>query len=181
MIADSEVELAWIDRDTPVHDIEQYGSLSTQFMPVIVAELSQRQRRATQEAVAKERALERLHSAEQMTTLGQLAAGIAHELNNAIGVVSSKTERLESLFMELLEEVHPEASQFFDFGLLFGQKSHPVKRASVEPCLKSSINCRKTLRESWQEQCQPMNFQPIGLEIPTWRFVTGRWGVICMI
>lgn len=24
--------------------------------------------------------------------------------------------------MELLEEVHPEASQFFDFGLLFGQK-----------------------------------------------------------
>ncbi|ELU9847902.1 cyclic nucleotide-binding domain-containing protein [Vibrio cholerae] len=122
VIADSEVELAWIDRDTPVQDVEQYGSLSTQFMPVIVAELSQRQRRATQEAVAKERALERLYSAEQMTTLGQLAAGIAHELNNAIGVVSSKTERLEALFMELLEEVHPEASQFFDFGLLFGQK-----------------------------------------------------------
>lgn len=76
VIADSEVELAWIDRDTPVQDVEQHGSLSTQFMPVIVAELSQRQRRATQEAVAKERALERLYSAEQMTTLGQLAAAL---------------------------------------------------------------------------------------------------------
>ncbi|MCG6418361.1 histidine kinase, partial [Vibrio fluvialis] len=77
---------------------------------------------AMQESVAKEKALERLHTAEQMTTLGQLAAGIAHELNNAIGVVSSKTERLETLFLELLEEVHPEASQFFDFGLMHGQK-----------------------------------------------------------
>ncbi len=122
VIAQTDVELGWIDRHTPVIEPQQFGPLSTQFMPVIVAELSRRQRRAMQEAVAKEKALERLHMAEQMTTLGQLAAGISHELNNAIGVVSSKTERLESLFIELLHEVHPEASQFFDFGLLYGQK-----------------------------------------------------------
>lgn len=121
-MAETDVELAWIDRSTTVLDEKEFGPLTAQFTPVIVNELSRRQRRATQESLAKERALERLHSAEQMTTLGQLAAGIAHELNNAIGVVSSKSERLEILFMELLEEVHPEASQFFDFGLLYGQK-----------------------------------------------------------
>ncbi|WP_165311508.1 ATP-binding protein [Vibrio ziniensis] len=122
VIAQTDVTLSWIDRHCEAVEEIKYGSLSTQFMPVMVAELNRRQRRAHQEAVAKEKALEKLHTAEQMTTLAQLAAGISHELNNAIGVVSSKSERLESLFMELLEEVHPEASQFFDYGLMHGQK-----------------------------------------------------------
>lgn len=121
VIAKTEVRLAWIDKATPAVQPEKLGPLSAQFMPVMVNELSRRQRRATQEAVAKEKALQQLHTAEQMTTLGQLAAGIAHELNNAIGVVSSKTERLQQELLELLEEVHPEASQYFDFGLLQGQ------------------------------------------------------------
>ncbi|EHA1204953.1 MULTISPECIES: sensor histidine kinase [Vibrio] len=122
VIAQTDVELAWIQRDTPAVEEATYGPLTTQFMPVMVNELSRRQRRAMQEALAKEKALQKLHTAEQMTTLGQLAAGIGHELNNAIGVVSSKSERLETVIMELLEEVHPEASQFFDFGLMQGQK-----------------------------------------------------------
>lgn len=121
VMAKSEVTLAWIDRNTPAVEVEEFGPLTTQFMPVIVNELSRRQRRATQEAVAKEKVLQRLHNAEQMTTLGQLAAGLAHELNNAIGVVSSKAERLETIILELLEELHPEANQFFDIGLLAGQ------------------------------------------------------------
>ncbi|TMX43568.1 histidine kinase [Vibrio rotiferianus] len=122
VIAQSDVELAWIERHTPVVAEEEFGPLTAQFMPVIVNELSRRQRRATQEALEKEKALQKLHTAEQMTTLGQLAAGIAHELNNAIGVVSSKSERLETVIMELLEEIHPEASQFFDYGLMQGQR-----------------------------------------------------------
>ncbi|OLQ88328.1 histidine kinase [Vibrio panuliri] len=123
VIAKTNAKLAWIDRHIPPVEQETFGPLTAQFTPVIVNELSRRQWRATQEALAKEKVLKKLYLAEQMTTLGQLAAGLAHELNNSIGVVSSKSERLEHIVVTLLEALHPEASEFFDHGLLNGQKS----------------------------------------------------------
>lgn len=145
VVAKSQVKLAWIDQTTEPVEEESYGPLTAQFMPVIVNELSRRQRRATQEAVAKEKALQKLNLAEQMTTLGQLAAGIAHELNNAIGVVSSKSERLEGVIMELLEEVHPEASQFFDYGLIQGQKTSSSEARKRGKLFEEKYNLDKTL------------------------------------
>ncbi len=128
------MELAWIDLATPVVEPDKYGPLTSQFIPVIVSELSRRQKRVMKEAIAKEKALQKLHSAEQMTTLGQLAAGIAHELNNAVGVLSSKTERMQNIVVDLLQELHPDANSFLIQGLTQGQtaSSQQVRQRAKE-------------------------------------------------
>ncbi len=134
VVAKTDVELAWIDNTTPAVDADTHGSLIEQFMPLMVSELSRRQQRATLGAVERQKALQKLHSAEQMTTLGQLAAGIAHELNNAVGVLSSKADRMYSVLLQLVEETNPQASAFIDQGLIFGQSlssSEVRKRAKV--------------------------------------------------
>ena len=42
VIAKTDVELAWIDKDTPAEDERKFGPLTAQFTPVIVNELSRR-------------------------------------------------------------------------------------------------------------------------------------------
>ncbi len=49
--------------------------------------------------------------------------------------------------MTLLEEVHPEASQFFDFGLMQGQKYRLVKRESAVVISKNIMGCLKMARD----------------------------------
>ncbi|MDP2571246.1 ATP-binding protein [Vibrio penaeicida] len=137
VVSRSPSVLAWIDNDTRPIDEDSLGSLTQQFTPVILNELSRRQKRAMQESVEKEQVLTQLHTAEQMTTLGQLAAGISHELNNAVGVLSSKTERLQDVILALLEELHPGASQFVDAGLMKGQN---VGSAEVRARAKEIID-----------------------------------------
>jgi len=123
VIAEIDSELAWIDLNTEAKEPETYGSFSEQFMPVMVHELAQRQMMTGMQALAKEKALQKLYAAEQMTTLGQLAAGIAHELNNAVGVLSSKTEGLQGAICQFLQENKPEVSPFIDLGICTGQSS----------------------------------------------------------
>ncbi len=79
VVAEKDSEIAWIDLLTQPVEPETYGSLAEQFMPVMVHELARRQMLTGIEALEKEKALQKLYSSEQMRTLGQLAAGIAHE------------------------------------------------------------------------------------------------------
>ncbi len=148
VIAKTEVELAWIDTKTTAIEPEYYGTMAAQFTPVIVRELSRRQIHVIREAVAKEEVLQKLYTAEQMTTLGQLAAGIAHELNNAVGVLSSKTERIQQVVTQLLEELHPDASSFLELGLLQGQfaGSSEVRKRAKE--LQQELGISRELAKS---------------------------------
>ncbi len=122
VVAKTRTELAWIDRTISAVDEASLGPLSSQFMPVILDELSRRQRRTAQEAISKEAALKKLYSAEQMSMLGQLAAGLAHEMNNAVAVVSSKSGHLRQELEQMLYQNDESAQNFFSSGLHQGQK-----------------------------------------------------------
>ncbi|MEC6815759.1 ATP-binding protein [Photobacterium toruni] len=121
VVAEKDSEIAWIDLSTQAVEPEHYGSLAEQFMPVMVHELATRQMLTGIAALEKEKALQKLYATEQMTTLGQLAAGIAHELNNAIGVISSKTENIQLAISQFIENNQPQMTPFLQHGIDHGQ------------------------------------------------------------
>ncbi|MGL5605663.1 MAG: sensor histidine kinase [Plesiomonas sp.] len=121
VVAETDAELAWIDLRTAPVDRERFGSLTEQFMPVIVEELQRRQWRLSQMAREREAANRRLHLAEKLSTLGQLAAGLAHELNNAVGVLARKSDYLSDVMRHLLNDRSPTLISWFDQGREQGQ------------------------------------------------------------
>lgn len=92
IVAVEDAEVAYIDDTTPAEDEETYGPLEQQFIPVLVHELAARNSRIFTQVSEKEEAVRLLQRAEMAATLGQLSAGIAHELNNAVGVISRRTD-----------------------------------------------------------------------------------------
>lgn len=114
--------LAWIDDNTKPVEPEIYGSINEQFMRVIIDELFWRQMRLRKMSTDRERVMKQLSEAERLSMLGQLAAGIAHELNNAVSVINSSSLRLSELFQKLLQEYEPDLVDWFERGCKEGQK-----------------------------------------------------------
>ena len=117
----SDGEVAWISRSTPPVNPEQHGSLLTQFVPLIIEELQNRQARLAQTTQERDTALHRLHLAEKLSTLGQLSAGLAHELNNAIGVILRTSDQLASALDSHLRRAMPDDVAWFERGVRQGQ------------------------------------------------------------
>ncbi len=92
--ADEDACLYYIDTETAVLDVADYGDLAQQFMPVILDELSTRQMRLIESSHTREMALQAALEAKELAVLGQLSAGIAHELNNALSVITGNSHTL---------------------------------------------------------------------------------------
>ncbi|MFO0506787.1 MAG: ATP-binding protein, partial [Chryseotalea sp.] len=88
VIADTNVRLSYIERSDPVVENDMFA---TDFLPVIVNEIYLRQTLTQQMSREKQAAIQKLYESEKMILLGQLAAGLAHELNNAIGILERNT------------------------------------------------------------------------------------------
>lgn len=130
----SEGEVSWIDNDTPPVNPAEYGGISEQFMSVILKELIHRQLTLHKTAQERESAMRRVHLSENLSTLGRLSAGIAHELNNAVGVLGRSADHLQSVLEEQLRRNHPEESEWFERGAQVGQQvgSDVVRRRGKE-------------------------------------------------
>lgn len=141
-VAEVECHIAYIDLNTQAEDKYQYGSLIEQFNPVIVNALVNRQLRSSRAAIEKQRTQRRLIQAEKMSTLGQLSAGLAHELNNSIGVLARKSEYISNFFQAYLKEHESKQYSFFHSGLDDGQllNSSDIRKRSKEFESKLGIN-----------------------------------------
>ena len=116
IVAETDIEVSYIDENVQAVEPEKYGSLIEQFVPTMVHELALRNSRVFEHAAEKEAALHRMHRAEMSATLGQLAAGLAHELNNAVGVLARKTDFVSEFLEEDLRSRRNGESELFRLG-----------------------------------------------------------------
>ncbi len=113
--------LAYIGYKDAVYLAGGNASLSEQFLPVIVNELTFRQTRMMEIGAEKEKTLKKLIQSEKLASLGQMAAGIAHELNNAIAVLEKNTQWLGEQISGIIGAHSPDMLQYFQTGLNEGR------------------------------------------------------------
>jgi signal transduction histidine kinase len=108
-------------------------------MNVMAEHLDAAARRLAAESSARIAALEQLHHAERLSTVGKLASGIAHELGTPLNVVSGRAQMIASgeidephevrkvagIVIEQVERITRIVRQLLDFS----RRSSPEKRA----------------------------------------------------
>jgi len=126
----TDCELAYIDKYTK--SASETASLETEFLPVVLTELMSREKRLLQITQEKQQALKMLLESQSLASLGQIAAGIAHELNNSIAVISRNSNWLSGqLGSQIFDK---EQSAVFEAGLINGHflSSRDVRKRKKE-------------------------------------------------
>ena len=122
VVAENDCELAYIEKDQKVRLLPNSRCLFDQFMPVVVANLARRQKNEQEIAFKQERMLRKLIQTEKLASLGQMAAGISHELNNAVTVTARNTEWLRERLIQFMERDHGDQLKVFQRGLESGRR-----------------------------------------------------------
>lgn len=121
--AAEDAVLAYIEADHPAVKDAEGRSFAEHFLPVIVNEIYIRQLLARRMNMQNQAAIKRLYQVEKMASLGRMAAGLAHELNNAIGVIQRNSEWISERAMNYIRDTSdPSLFQFFEKGLQEGQR-----------------------------------------------------------
>lgn len=113
VVALSDARLRWIDKTCQPVEEEKYGGLIQQFLRIMQDEMYNRHINLIHVAREREAYQKRLHTIENMAALGRFAAGLAHELNNSIGVFQSTAMRIDALLNDMIADYRPDLSFWF--------------------------------------------------------------------
>ncbi|MCC5927882.1 MAG: hypothetical protein JJU28_01435 [Cyclobacteriaceae bacterium] len=135
LVAMEESEVSYVESKEEVIEKGGYQVFFEYFVPIIVNELLIRQMYAHNMANEKKMALQKLMETSNLATLGQLAAGLAHELNNAIGVIQRKTEWFaENISKYLQEQNHDGMYSFYLKGV---ERGHTISTSEIRGLRKN--------------------------------------------
>ena len=121
VIARENSEVVFIDQTQKIAENSNAYSLAEEFMPVVVNELIYRQELMSKVSKEKENAIKKLMQSEKLVSLGQMAAGIAHELNNSTAVLKRNTEWIKDELLDLWKVYRPEEYKVFKKGITDGR------------------------------------------------------------
>ncbi len=119
IVALEDSKLSYIDYED---DKVRPDAFLEDFLPVIIDKLFERQVFAQTLMLEKEEVLKINLHRDKLATLGQMAEGIAHELNNAIGVIKGNVEWIEKeVFDYIKDKEEPDVFANFEKGYKKGQ------------------------------------------------------------
>ncbi|MCD6116410.1 cyclic nucleotide-binding domain-containing protein [bacterium] len=158
VVAVQDSTVSFIDQNVK-YDID-HGEMNLfeQFMPVVVENLLQRQKHEIEIASEKEQALKMLKDAERLSSLGQMAAGIAHELNNAISVFGRNCAWMRKKISELIDKNNQQYADYFRIGIEKGRmfSSRQVRQRTKEIEAKYGFN--ESLSNKIAQTSLPVDF-----------------------
>ena len=140
--AAEDAEIAFYERPLTQHPWVELEDIMPSILSVIVNEISNRQQFARHMAKESQTHLQKLMKTEKMVTLGQMAAGLAHELNNSIGVLSSNLAQVEDFVRKCLGKGN---SMFFEKGLQSGQSLSSAEARKLRGEYEKKLNIKGNL------------------------------------
>lgn len=123
VVATEDASVSYVDKSqVPKEGDDDYLPFLQHMLPIVINEIYVRQMMVVRSTSERNSAMKKLYQSEKMATLGQLAAGLAHELNNAIGVIHSKSVFLTQRVKECYDDGDSNGVyRFFLKGLENGQ------------------------------------------------------------
>ncbi|KAA3610207.1 MAG: GHKL domain-containing protein [Calditrichaeota bacterium] len=138
----SDSEVVFMERHDPVVPYKGRLTLEEQFMPIVVFGLVNRQQSELNLFKEKEATYKKLIEHEKQASLGKMAAGIAHELNNAVAVLFSSANWLIEKIAHTWQDQKETA--IFEAGLLSGRHLSSREKRELQKMWQSKHSLSST-------------------------------------